>query len=214
MRLRLPFLIALGLGACVTSPLEHSNYYDPGANATLTITSDVDSLDRSLAIFTFTVTSKPDFPSEKPGAETFKISGPVTQLDNTRWMTTGAGLFWTPVVIRALVRTGLPPSADITVWARQRPVDIVMDCSFGCGAQAVGMGATINFTLMDASVGAIPLPANPYRFGTVEAATPGVVTFTRGSPSTISIMRVAPGSTWIRLSGEGISDSILVTVTP
>jgi hypothetical protein len=215
MRIPLSFVLACGIGACVTSPLEHSNYFDAAFGAKLTITSDVDSLDSSLALFTFAVTSQPDFPAERPGAETYRVAGPVTQVDNMRWRTTSAGLFWTPVTIRAVVRNGLPPSADITVWVRQRPVDVLLSCTSGCGPNAVGVGTMLYFTLVDANAGSISLPGDPYRFGTVEAATPGIVSILgRPSPATISVGRIAPGSTYIRFSGEGISDSILVTVTP
>jgi hypothetical protein len=215
MTLRPLLAAALLLAACVVSPLERSNYFDVAAGSQLTITADVDSIDQSLGIVTLTVTSTPDFPAERPGATTFLVSGPAIQLDDSRWMMSNAGLFWRPVVIRAFVRAGLPPTADITVWARQRPVDIILSCVASCSLGGVGTSGTISFELRDASVGGIVLPANPYRFGTVDVVTPGVVDLAgRPSASTITVVAVAPGSTWVRLSGEGVSDSILVTVTP
>lgn len=213
-------IAATAVIACVAPPFEHTNYYDPVADTRITILGAPDSLMAVSESFTLSAVSTPDWPAGVGGPTWEVIAGStmLQSLGGSTWRTTSAiGLLPSTAIIRIHVYPLETPWDTVHIVMRQRPAAISLDCvvGFPCATLALGTSTTLRFRLWDTNNFIVNLGVGPFRFGTVESRDPSVVEVA-GRPSTpsITLLSHAPGSVWIVLSGEGLSDSVQVTVPP
>ncbi|MBX3174730.1 MAG: hypothetical protein KF709_09975 [Gemmatimonadaceae bacterium] len=216
------------LASCIEPPLEPSNYFDSASGSKFEIVSSPDTIDAALQTFSIVIRSRPQPPEgaiivwetlSAPVLIKFGQYGLVPEAEGEFRTTTAVGLIPTVATWRAYISNApYAPSITGTVVLRQRPVSATLSCERTPGCQALsGLGNTTSlaFTLRDPLSNPVNLPGGSFRFGTVTSRNPAIASVDgRPGPSLVTIRAQAAGSTWIVLAGEGVADSMQVTVTP
>ena len=208
--------------ACIALPLEHSNYYDPEGSSRLEIFGSRDTLNSIGETLTLTAESTPELPSVAPGiAWSIDLGGEVIQAIGVGQyqVRPTAGLL--PVIVR--IRAYVPPAATspediVTIVVRQRPsvLDLVCPAPAGCATvSGPAVTRTLTFQAFDSLANPVNLPAGAFRYGTVVSRDPAVVSIVdRPEPNSVRVRSESVGATWIVLAGDGVADSVMITVTP
>jgi hypothetical protein len=208
--------------ACIALPLEHTNYYDPDGSSRLVIVGSRDTLNSIGEVLALTAESTPELPSAAPGvAWAVMLGGEVVQVVGTGQyqVRPTAGLL--PVIVR--IRAYVPPAATspedtVTIVVRQRPttLDLVCPAPTGCeNVTGLTVTRTLTFQALDSLANAVNLPAGAFRYGTVTSRDPAVVSIVdRPEPNSVRVRSESVGATWIVLAGDGVADSVMITVTP